>query len=120
MEQSPDGTPINIIVTEADITNPEEWHPYAFQWRNESSETIQYIFIDIDDNSGGIRLDNLQINAECENEVSVTPTLEEACVGGQIQITYEVCLIGAATGPSEVSLHLELPDIPGLSIAGGE
>lgn len=54
-------------------------------------------------------IDDLYVTSDCNNQISVTPTvIQEACSGGQVILKYKVCLQG--DGPSApVQLQASIP-----------
>ncbi len=53
-------------------------------------------------------LDDLYVTSDCNNQISVTPTVTQACSGGQAIIKYDVCLQGGGAS-APVQLQASVP-----------
>jgi hypothetical protein len=68
-------------------------------------------------NSKEIVLDNIIVTHDCQNQVIATPTMLEACIGGQAVIDIEVCLDGELAGSADVTISPNIQGIPGISLS---
>ncbi len=64
-------------------------------------------------------LDNLSIVNSCCTQISITPTIVQACIDGQAIVEYEVCLLNPGIGPVDINVQANVPPIPGITIVPG-
>lgn len=100
--------------------------PVSFTWTNESSIPINCIMIDYRFPGPSQALiynyiDNFAVELApgCLNHVTITPTVQTACIEGTTAIDFEVCLNGPVPTPADVQLTVPINSLFGISYAGG-
>lgn len=108
----------NGSVTGLDFSN------YSFTWVNQTNAPISHLLIfpfrqDPNAAMGFVlyNLDDLEITKECNETVTVAPTVIEQCADGQAVVEYEVCL--ASNENAAVPLNLQASTNAGAFVAGG-
>ncbi len=89
---------------------------------NNSSQTWNYLYISGVGLPGPKLIDNLEILAHCENELELTTNEElpdTVCPGEISTVNVRVCMTGSNTNSSDVTVNVDLPFIPGVSIVPG-
>lgn len=103
-----------------------DFQPVSFTWTNNSTIPINYIVIDYPAaNSSALYTYNyiddlvIELAPTCSNHVTITPTVQAACVGGTAIIDFEVCLTGPFSAPSDVRLTVPLDPLSGITYGSG-
>lgn len=109
------------------ITNGGVLSPYSFIWTNTTSQQINYLILRpvvaaIPSSSWSwVYFDNIEIIQDCPAEITITPTVSPACLGGNVTIDYEICYNGLVS-PVDADLTVVPPAAAGLtpSTTGGD
>jgi PKD repeat protein len=117
------GTPIGTCLGEVSLSgcNSQQvsFTSYSINFPNGYSQPIQYIwFFDNPSYPNAftqVFMDNVVVTTDCRNEIALTPTVVEACSGGQAVIEFDVCLDGEINTPADISIEVDLQGIPGVS-----
>ncbi|TAK41768.1 MAG: hypothetical protein EPO28_08205, partial [Saprospiraceae bacterium] len=122
------GNVIGTCIGEVTLANcniapnePVDFNHYSIYFPNGFVEPITHLwFFDYPLYQNGwteIAMDNIEVTTDCQNEVTITPTVLEACIGGQAVIEFEVCLDGELGTPADITLEPNLQGIPGISLS---
>jgi len=120
--------PIGICVGEVTLSDcnidpgsPVDFTHYSFTLPNGWNEPITHVwFFDYPVYLEGwteIGLDNVVVTTSCKNNITITPAVLEACIGGQAVIELEVCLEGAFNIPAGITITPNLQGSPGIYLA---
>ena len=118
---------VNVV----DNTN---WSTYSTVLTNNSGVPINYILIAnraplllsegiiTDGGSTAFYIDNIFVSDTCEDELSVTPTIEKACTDDEIVVELEVCLTGDGVNSTDVTVEVNMPEEPPVAsfVNGGD
>ena len=99
-------------------------HYGPFTWTNQSANAVTHILIEgyfqalpTNSNTTRFNIDNIHIEKECNEVVTITPTVLTHCANGQAVISYNVCLNSSDNVPVPVTLQATTGS--GSFVAGG-
>ncbi len=64
-----------------------------------------------------IFLDNVVVTTSCQHQVTINPTVMQACIGGQAVVELEVCLDDVLNTTADFSISPNLQGIPGTTLS---
>ena len=115
------------IMIDAPITSLTSFGP--FTWTNDTPDPINYLMIannvaaiyqGTEGQEAACLIDNIFITQDCGNELTITPTIIEACENGEIIIDYNVCLSEGNPTIRDIELTVELPEFSSLVLGAGD
>ncbi|MDX2133975.1 MAG: right-handed parallel beta-helix repeat-containing protein [Saprospiraceae bacterium] len=117
----------NVVQNNLDISGVDYISPVVTPYTNNTgSQITELLFIGQQTVAGThiyrFLMDDIVVTNSCrpQLEATITPTVLEQCVDGQVVIAYEICLESDPVGPPvTIEIFPQIPQLPGVTVQAG-